>query len=364
MWCKSKQVYNPVGPESQWDFFISMYIKEVMTGINYHNKLVLRSVTCEGYAKAVNLLFKLRDYPPPVDLTSLTGCTRTIIHNLDREETIAAKRSPLDDKIHAELLNFAKKSTVNSLEAVIADIATFGKAAGVRVSEHSQTKSDTVDYHEYPSGKQVIKAITGNDAIFSDIDGKIFQIKRKSDLKRVHAVVVTWRFQKNRQNGQQIRLLVDRDHPEICPALALASMALRKHRLKHSMDLPLAVFKDTDGTVKYTTHKKVTELIRKAVKKAYPDISKSDLMKYSSHSIRVWACVALDEAGMPPDFIKKRLRWMGESYRVYLRDTNKINEKHVQALKASAAKTMELVQLLNDTGDNHYSVCGEYEDGD
>ena len=87
-------------------------------------------------------------------------------------------------------------------------------------------------------------------------------------------------------------------------------------------------------------------------------------MKYSSHSIRVWACVVLDEAGMPPDFIKKRLRWMGESYRVYLRDTNKINEKHVQALKASAAKTMELVQLLNDTGDNHFSVCGEYEDGD
>ena len=364
MWCKSKQVYDPVGPHPQWDFFISMYIKEVMTGVNYHNKLVLRSVTCEGYAKAVNLLFKLRDYPPPVDLTNLTGCTRTIIHNLDREETIAAKRSPLDDKIHAELLNFAKKSTVNSLEAVIADIATFGKAAGVRVSEHSQTKSDTVDYHEYPSGKQVIKAITGNDTIFSDIDGKIFQIKKKADLKRVHAVVVTWRFQKNRQNGQQIRLLVDSDHPDICPALALARMALRKHRLKHSMDLPLAVFKDTDDVVKYTTHKKVTELIRKAVKKAYPDIAKSDLMKYSSHSIRVWACVVLDEAGMPPDFIKKRLRWMGESYRVYLRDTNKINEKHVQALKASAKKTMELVQLLNDTGENHFSVCGEYEGGD
>ena len=55
---------------------------------------------------------------------------------------------------------------------------------------------------------------------------------------------------------------------------------------------------------------------------------------------------------------------MGESYRVYLRDTHNINEKHVQALKASAAKTMELVQLLNDNGDNHYSVCGEYEDGD
>ena len=108
MWCKSKQVFNPVGPEPQWDLFISMYIKEVMTGVNYHNKLVLRSATCEGYAKAVNFLFKLRDYPPPVDLTDETGCTKTIIHNLDREENIAAKRSPLNDEIHAELLNMAK----------------------------------------------------------------------------------------------------------------------------------------------------------------------------------------------------------------------------------------------------------------
>ena len=93
-------------------------------------------------------------------------------------------------------------------------------------------------------------------------------------------------------------------------------------------------------------------------------MSRKDLMKHSSHSIRVWACVALDEAGLQPGFIKKRLRWMSESYRVYLRGTNKINEKHVQAIKASAEKTMELVQLLNDNSDNHYSVCGEYEDGD
>ena len=53
---------------------------------------------------------------------------------------------------------------------------------------------------------------------------------------------------------------------------------------------------------------------------------KRELMKYSCYSVRVWACVTLDEEGMSPDFIKNRLRWLGESYRVYLRDTNKINE--------------------------------------
>ena len=28
MWCKSKQVYNPVGPEPQWDFLYPCMLKK------------------------------------------------------------------------------------------------------------------------------------------------------------------------------------------------------------------------------------------------------------------------------------------------------------------------------------------------
>ena len=86
--------------------------------------------------------------------------------------------------------------------------------------------------------------------------------------------------------------------------------------------------------IKYMTHQKVTDIIRKAVKAVYPNMPKETLMRDSCHSIRVWACVCLDKVGKQSDFIKKRLRWVGESYRVYLRDTNKINEQHRDALKA------------------------------
>ena len=86
-----------------------------------------------------------------------------------------------------------------------------------------------------------------------------------------------------------------------------ASMVLENVRLQHNTKLPLAIFKAKDGTVQYLTHSKVKEIIRKAVKTVYPDISKKDLAMYSCHSIRVWACVCLDEVGMPQDFIKKGL---------------------------------------------------------
>ena len=106
---------------------------------------------------------------------------------------------------------------------------------------------------------------------------------------------------------------VDRDHTDVCPDLPIASTTLRKTRLKHPAKLPLAICKDQEGKVNYVTHSKVTEVTRKAVKKAYPDITKKDLKQYSCHSIRVWACGTLDEAGMPPDFDKKMLRLLGES---------------------------------------------------
>ena len=34
----------------------------------------------------------------------------------------------------------------------------------------------------------------------------------------------------------------------------------------HSMKMPLTIFKNKNGEVKYVTHQKVTEIIRKAVK--------------------------------------------------------------------------------------------------
>ena len=76
----------------------------------------------------------------------------------------------------------------------------------------------------------------------------------------------------------------------------------------------------------------------------------------------VSACVTLDEQGMPPDFIKKRLRWLGESYRVYLRDTNKIDDTHLEVLRASASRTMEFVNKVQE--DHSLIEVSEYDQGD
>ena len=62
--------------------------------------------------------------------------------------------------------------------------------------------------------------------------------------------------------------------------------------------------------------------------------------------MRVWACVLLDEVGKSPDYIKKRLRWMGDSFRMYLRDMHVIQDQHRKALRASSEEVTDLVSAL------------------
>ena len=139
-------------------------------------------------------------------------------------------------------------------------------------------------------------------------------MKSGFDLKKVHLVVITFRHQKNRQNGHQIRLVINKNHPKIYPVRSLAEMVLTKRRLGHSMDLPLAIYANKKAEVKYLTPGKMTEIIRKIVRTVYPDMPNAEVMQYSTHSVRVWACVSLDEASKTPDCIKKRLSKTVDTY--------------------------------------------------
>jgi hypothetical protein len=111
-------------------------------------------------------------------------------------------------------------------------------------------------------------------------------------------------------------------------------------------DMPVTVYKTKKGKVIYLTGNKIAELCRKAVKEVRPDTTSDELKWYSAHSLRVWACVLLDEAGELPDYIKKRLRWLGDSFRMYLRDTAIIQHQHVDALLAALQEVMELISAL------------------
>ena len=94
----------------------------------------------------------------------------------------------------------------------------------------------------------------------------------------------------------------------------------------------MGVYLNHQGIFKYLTAYKISELLQSIAKHCHQDLARDEISCLSSHSGRVWAVVLLDKAGMNSDFIKSRLRWMGDSYRLYPRDTVILQTKHVTAL--------------------------------
>ncbi len=263
----------------------------------------------------------------------------------------------------------AAKSHVDSIDQVIFDFFSLIRICGFRVAEYAQTTQTKIDYHEYPSGKRIIKGFLPTDWIFRDKNKQIVRPGKNIDPSSLKQLKITFRIQKNRQNGQVITVVADKDHPKICPVRAAFRIAERANRLNQgSATEPLAVFNNKSNERKYLTATKIAEILQKVAAIVHPDLTSDELKRFSSHSGRVWAVVLLDQAGKTPDFIKSRLRWLGDSYRSYLRDTDNIQQQHLTALEADSDKSQQLLlgsnaNILPDIAPIDTDM-GEYIDGD
>jgi hypothetical protein len=315
-----------------------------MLGTNFKDLDVVRANTVHGYGDAVNILFQKRGFPLPAQWSEAGNVPSILVDNLKKEQDVASQRSPLDSRIFAQLYAKADASkSLDSIDNVFFNLLALARYVGPRSSEYAQTKQSECDYHTYPSGKKVVKAFTANDFAFYDEAGIRITEMSQSARERASSVRITWRIQKNRQNGQHITLGADTKVPLLCPVRNCMELVERSQRLGQLPDLPVCIYPNKKGQLLYLTGSKVASLLRNAVLHIRPDTPKEELTKYSAHSLRVWACVLLDEAGKSAEFIKKRLRWMGDSFRMYLRDTATIHRQHQEALATASSDASRFI---------------------
>jgi hypothetical protein len=125
-------------------------------------------------------------------------------------------------------------------------------------------------------------------------------------------------------------------------------MVMRARHLAQPDDMPVACYRTKKAPLLFIAGSRIATLLHEAVKKVRQSTSADDLKKYSAHSLRVWACVLLDKAGMSPSFIQKRLRWLGDSFKMYLCDTKAIQDKHLAALQSASSDIMALIHTPPD----------------
>ncbi len=98
-------IMGPCGHQRGYQRIVAIYIRYLMSGVNFRNKDSLRSNTIKGYATGINSLFALRRMKEPIVLSDPNNMAGILINNLIKEEDIARQRSPLDKRISVNPCN-------------------------------------------------------------------------------------------------------------------------------------------------------------------------------------------------------------------------------------------------------------------
>ena len=160
-WCISHSIPDPCGPDIGYDRIVAIYLKDVILGTNFYNYDEVCGMTACGDAEAVNILFQKRGFPQPVCFSEAGNVPAVIIVNLEKEQEIAPQKSPLDNRIFAQLhARTAASKSPDSVNNVFFNLLAVAHYVSPRLSEYAQMKQSAVDYHIYPSGKKVVKAFT------------------------------------------------------------------------------------------------------------------------------------------------------------------------------------------------------------
>ena len=136
-----------------------------------------RSKTVKGYAESINTLFRLREFPVPVDLSNKNNMCTRLIDALENEEVIAKQRNPITNEMFASMEKLARESPKDSAISTIFDFFCLIRITGFRIAEYGQTTQTKVDMHEYPSGNSVVKAFLPTDWIFKNEKGCLVKIQ-------------------------------------------------------------------------------------------------------------------------------------------------------------------------------------------
>ena len=95
----------------------------------------------------------------------------------------------------------------------------------------------------------------------------------------------------------------------------------------------MVVYKDyKNQEIRFVSSKEIRSTLRQTASIVHNIKSELDLARYTSHSICVGACVLLHAAGKDFEYIKFRLRWRSDAFRMYLRNVTELAVQHTAVL--------------------------------
>ena len=286
---------------------------------------LVRHSTIKNYLKAARELIG-----EDVDCTSQYQFTDIILKAVKNYEEVPKRRRMITDKMARWLVERAAGEDRDSATRAIVDWFILGRYAGFRAAEWSQTTQEKYARIEHWPGEPS-RAFIRDDFAFLAEDERRLSSKDLSE-RLIGYLIVTWRIQKNGQNGEQITFGKDRESPAFSPTNAGFRIYDRSKRLGMKDYEPMAVYKNSHGKVRFITDKMVNSLLRQAASETLGiPYSHAELKLWSTHSIRVTAANLLYRMQLSDQYIMTRLRWLSAAFLVYLRNTIHSADAHTKA---------------------------------
>lgn len=256
-------------------------------------------------------------------------------HKLWEDEI--SKRKPVTEEMFNYIQSLVNQQKPCSLISALADWATIARQAGLRLSEYCQD-SRTIKPGNYALNVYgEAKAFTINDFIFVGHNNENLNPSHtdRLDISRIGGAYIRWRTQKNGTKNETLPYAINNKDKTRCVVRAMLRIRLRAQHLNILPTEPLAVaaYNNVPFFIQ-DTH--VNGLLRDAAAKVHNVTTADELKLYSTHSYRVMACVLLYNAGKSTEFIKNRLRWKSEAFKMYLRHLPTLAKQHNEATEGKS----------------------------
>jgi hypothetical protein len=276
-----------------------------------------------------------------------------VLRDLRKYEAVPDRREPYDPQMHTVARFTAAQSPPDGLVCALTDGFEQGYCAGYRLSEWAQpsglSSPSSFQLNHLEGASIRTRAIVPDDLRIETVThGRASGLAiLVTPLDQITRMWVKFRTQKNGQHGEEKLFARNPTLGGFC-FVSSAYRALARFQRLSLLDpqlrpdaTPLSVYWSyRTSSVKLITADEIERFMRQLACHVYhlhPDHDAKDVSKWSSHSLRVGACVALHAMGFSALDIQWILRWRSTAFMVYLRNVAILSMRQNRALDRASA---------------------------
>jgi hypothetical protein len=273
-------------------------------------------------------------------------CIKEVIDEVIRWEKVPDRREPFTIEMWKYLFSLRGSCASDGIIDCITDWAACGLYGGFRKTEWAQDESHAalanpqLDIHSVPKAFGLADIVwkTANSVRLTLQDALL-------DEGSVGRILLTFKAQKNGDNGAARLFTRNTGFIPMCFIRNLLRIVKRFIRfIGADSDKPLCICQNSLGKLHYITSNDINYVFRLAASAVYkldPAADAKSLGLWSSHSLRVGACVILHAMGFTDVQIMWLLRWNSNAFMTYLRNVAVLSNR--QNLAFSEVEAMPQV---------------------